>query len=605
MLFRKIGEKPLWRFALQLLALAAVSFLQAFQMHYSTVDGIKHFFTLPFGIILLNVGILLWLNLLAKLLLQKWHFSILLTTVLTTVWSIVNFFVLKFHGSPLFFSEFENMGTALNVIDGYKFVWERRITWLLLLGLLGLAAAAVLWLCRKRKARFFILRDFLICLAAFAGTTALLYLSLFVWQKPKPRETISWTWREGVYGYGYVPIIVEDVDRSIHFLVVPEGYDKQKLEGFEAPAYQEPQMLPDVVLIINETFCDLSDCLTFTTDVDYMAAFYGIDGATCGKAIIPNIGGGTNNTEYEVMTSNSMHLLTKYAPFNYVNMNKDEGNVARYLKSLGYTSAALHCEPGSNYSRNRAYPNMGFDKAIMGNKNFVCRKYGKRRNLDEDNYQDMIKVGQTLGDGPRLLYLLTFQNHGGWETNDESFDTVHVQENFGDMTDDLNEFLTSIRMSCEAFRGLTEYYAASDRPTVVLMVGDHAPSFISKMAMDKSLSSEEKQIRRRTVPYVIWANFDLDLPEQTDYATAVDLLPMVYRAAGIPTSAYHNYILSLHDKVPVRTTSGCYMDADGKIGLLEGSPYYDLMQTYYYLEYNNVNHGSDYRRELFVLPGKN
>ena len=142
MLFRKIGEKPLWRFALQLLALAAVSFLQAFQMHYSTVDGIKHFFTLPFGIILLNVGILLWLNLLAKLLLQKWHFSILLTTVLTTVWSIVNFFVLKFHGSPLFFSEFENMGTALNVIDGYKFVWERRITWLLLLGLLGLAAAA-------------------------------------------------------------------------------------------------------------------------------------------------------------------------------------------------------------------------------------------------------------------------------------------------------------------------------------------------------------------------------------------------------------------------------------------------------------------------------
>ena len=428
-------------------------------------------------------------------------------------------------------------------------------------------------------------------------------MSLFVWGKPKPREAISWTWREGVYGYGYVTIIVEDADRSSHFLVVPEGYDAKKLDGIEPVSAEVPQVLPDVILIVNETFFDPADYMVISTDVDYMEAFYNIPGAVYGKVVVPNVGGGTNNTEFEVLTGSSMHLLTRFAPFGYVNMYADDTNAARYLKSLGYTSAAMHCEPGANYSRNRAYPNMGFDTVVLGNENFICNSYGNRRNLDEDNYQDMIRIGEGLGNGPRFLYLLTFQNHGGWEMNGPEWDTVHVQQDFGGYTDDLNELLTSIRMSCEAFRALTEHYAASDRPTIICTLGDHAPSFIETVACDPSFTPEQKQIRQRTVPYVIWSNFDMDVPGPTDWATAVDLMPMIYRAAGIPTSAYQDYILSVHAQVPARTTSGCYMDKDGVFGKIDGSPYEeDLLQTYYYLEYNAMNHGSDYRKKLFVCP---
>jgi phosphoglycerol transferase MdoB-like AlkP superfamily enzyme len=297
-----------------------------------------------------------------------------------------------------------------------------------------------------------------------------------------------------------------------------------------------------------------------------------------------------------------MSLLTRYAPFNYVNLSKDETAAPRYLKALGYRSAALHCEPGSNYSRNRAYPAMGFDTVIMGNENFLCRSYGSRRNLDEDNYQDMLRAGESLGEGPRFLYLLTFQNHGGWETNGPEYDTVHIREDLGDLSDDMNELLTSVRMSGEAFRGLTEQLSASGRPTVVCMLGDHAPSFITKLPADPAWSAAEKQLRQRLVPYVIWANYPLELPEQTDYAAAVDLLALVYRAAGLPTSAYQDYLLALHEELPIRTANGLYLDREGEIGSIADSSCAPEVQRYYELEYNALNRGSDYRRELFVCP---
>ncbi len=543
----RIGEKTGLRLLLQALLVPAVCFAQTYQLHYSAVSGFRQFFTLSIPVILLNVGLLLWLNLGAKLLFQRWHISILVTTLLTTVWSVVNFFVLKFHGSPLLFSEFANFGTAMNVIDGYRFVWERRITWLLLLAAACVIAALILRAARKRDGRFWELRRFLITLTAFAGVTLVLWLSLFVWENPKPRRSFSWTWHKGVDNYGYPAIIVEDVEHAIHAVTLPEGYDEARLDAV-APKEKEalPELRPDIILILNETFYDLGDYLELNADADYLEAFYGIDGAVYGKALIPGVGGGTNNSEFELLTGCSMSLLTRTAPFNYVNFNGEETSAPRYLKALGYRSAALHCEPGENYARNRAYPAMGFDEVVMGRGNYILNYYGNRRILDRDNYQDMIRISESIGEEPRFVYLLTYQNHGGWETNDDSFDTVHTGEDLGDLTDDVNEFLTSIRMSAEAFRELTEHYAASDRPTIICMLGDHAPSFITSLPEDAERSKWESDIVKRSVPYVIWSNYGLELPEGTDYATTVDLLPMIFRAAGLPTSAFQDQILAIH-----------------------------------------------------------
>ena len=63
--------------------------------------------------------------------------------------------------------------------------------------------------------------------------------------------------------------------------------------------------------------------------------------------------------------------------------------------------------------------------------------------------------------------------------------------------------------------------------------------------------------------------------------------------------------LKLRDTLPVRTSYGRYRTMDGEIGIFKkSSPYYDLLQKYYYLEYNGLRAGDDYLREAF-LPSRN
>ena len=133
------------------------------------------------------------------------------------------------------------------------------------------------------------------------------------------------------------------------------------------------------------------------------------------------------------------------------------------------------------------------------------------------------------------------------------------------------------------------------------MVGDHAPSFISDLKCKEEFSDEEKNIYSRMAPYVIWANYDVTYKDDMKYASMVDIVPMLVEIAGLPLSDYYSYILEMHKEVPVRTSDQWYMDANQTIDKYEkDSPYYDLITQYYYMAYNSLKVGDDYKQELFV-----
>ena len=299
-----------------------------------------------------------------------------------------------------------------------------------------------------------------------------------------------------------------------------------------------------------------------------MEWFYGIENAVYGHSVVSSIGGGTNNSEFELLTGNSMALLRNYAPFNYCDFDKNKDNYVSYLKKLGYSSAAFHCSTPSNYKRDKVYPQLGFDKIAMGRENFNHHefKYGNRSVTDADNYHDMIDWYNQMGEGPRFMYLLTYQNHGSYQTNEEEDDVVHVSRDFGKLTSEVNEFMSTIYYSAKAFRELTEYYADVDRPVIICMVGDHAPSFIGKIKND-DLTEEEASILSKAVPYVIWSNYKIDTAciAYKDYATEYELTAMLLKMAGMPMTPYQKQILDLHEEVPVVTSDGMCMDREGRI----------------------------------------
>lgn len=553
----------------------------------------------------ISILILFTVSMLLKLLAGKWGTALFLGSILMTVWAAANYFTILYHGAPLFVSELKSAGTAMEVMGTYEFGFDPPVRKIIIIGGIMIASAAVL-MYLERKMRRYTARKFLGALAATAACLAALYVLLFSPYQVKPTDAIGWRWVTGIRRFGFPACAVEDVEKTINSLKIPAGYSTEIVSSYEADVTKgTAEQYPDIILILNESFYNVNDLVDTKSDTDCMQWFYGIENALYGHSVVSSIGGGTNNSEFEYLTGNSMALLRNYAPFNYYNFELNKDNYVTYLKKLGYTSAALHCGLETNYRRNVVYPQLGFDKIVMGRENFNHHefKYGKRKVTDSDNYKDMIDCYDSMDEGPRFVYMLTYQNHGGYRTNDDDLDVVHASKDFGKLTSEVNEFMSTIYYSAKAFKELTDYYADADRPVIICMAGDHAPSFVSKLQND-SLTEEEISIRSKAVPYVIWSNYEIDTDgfAYNDYVTEFELMALVLKMAGMPMTPYQKQILDLQEAVPVLTSDGMCMDREGKIVPYTESESRAAVEKYYNMEYNTLKHGNDYREELFTIP---
>ena len=547
-----------------------------------------------------GVLLLLFINCALAVLFRKWKIALIISSAIFFLWNVGNYYTSLFHGSPLYISEFANAGTAAAVALNYSY----KLSWEIIIAVLILIAEILFIkdntyftdssLHRKKR---ILLRS---CILV---STALLFIPTY---RSVIKKHESWMpWEQSINNCGFLLMNINDLQSKKNTVNEPAGYSLSALSGFAAenPLPDKTHEYPDIILILNETLCDLEYYTELGADKSALGEMYAIEGITSGYAVTPNIGGGTNNSEFELLMSKSNYLLKNGAPFTFLSDQQLERSIVQYLNDLGYSTTGMHCADGKNYNRNVAYPEMGFDTVAFGEESFAHKyEYGSRMWTDLGNYEDLIDLYEKDHDGPRFYYLLTYQNHGGYEQNGPELDTVHVANDFGGLTDDIEEYLSSISLSAEAFRKLTEYFDSSERDVIICMVGDHAPSFISSLPYTRSENEHEKEIAKRTVPYVIWSNYDVQFEDNTEYVSMTDLVPMLLDAADMPMTTFYSFILKLHDILPVRTSNGIVMDKYGNTGIYSSdSPYYDILSKYYYLEYNSLLSDEEYFRDLFEL----
>jgi hypothetical protein len=88
---------------------------------------------------------------------------------------------------------------------------------------------------------------------------------------------------------------------------------------------------------------------------------------------------------------------------------------------------------------------------------------------------------------------------------------------------------------------------------VIVFFGDHQPS--STVARVITGTTDSEDISRYQVPYLVWANYEIE--GQTGCDTSLNYLAaQVLRAAGVPTSAYQNFLLELAETYPVLSAAG-------------------------------------------------
>lgn len=163
--------------------------------------------------------------------------------------------------------------------------------------------------------------------------------------------------------------------------------------------------------------------------------------------------------------------------------------------------------------------------------------------------------------------------------------------------------MSSVALSAEAFKGLTEYFSGRERPVILCMVGDHAPSFIRQIPQGRGGSVEEQDLLMKCVPFAIWANYPVSFPEESIETSMTDLLPLLLSYAGMPETPFYQSVLDVHKRFPVRTSNGTVLDAAGTISQYdENDPRYELIRNYYNMEYNLLTDSEDYLDALTELP---
>ena len=140
---------------------------------------------------------------------------------------------------------------------------------------------------------------------------------------------------------------------------------------------------------MDETFADLSILgdlgLENTDDVmPFVHSLSGQPNTITGQLVVPAFGGGTCNSEYEFLTSNSYAFFKSgsYPMLQYVHNNTE--SMASVLKQQGYNTIGMHPYYGSGWARNKAYPLMGFDKFLdIDSFDDATTKYLRRYVSDE------------------------------------------------------------------------------------------------------------------------------------------------------------------------------------------------------------------------------
>lgn len=335
----------------------------------------------------------------------------------------------------------------------------------------------------------------------------------------------------------------------------------QKYSQVEPPT----DVKPNLIFIMNEAFWDPTRLPNLEFNEDPIPFFRKLqENHTSGELLVPVFGGSTANTEFEVLTGNSMHLLPQGSlPYSQYIRNRQQ-SLASVLSEQGYKSVAIHSYLGWFYRRNFVYEQFGFEQFISS-ENFIDPKY-RRGFISDEAVSRRIITEHQHSDQPLFVFAVTMQNHSPFSINQYDEDRIEVSGlNSTKMTNKMNTYATGVKDADDSLQLLIEYFEKEKEPTVLVFFGDHLP-LLDKVYTEtnyiqdlnpKKWSYEEYQ-KMYSVPFVVWDNFSNE-KESGTYMNSSFLGAFILEKYGLAQTPFIRFlnevrrnetpIISVHEEV--------------------------------------------------------
>ena len=305
----------------------------------------------------------------------------------------------------------------------------------------------------------------------------------------------------------------------------PEGYSQESIldifsdeelgddNAMLLEQKDEDEEHPNIVFLQLESFIDPATIKTIELDKEACPNFRRlVENYPSGQLTVPACGAGTANVEFEVMSGLSVKFFGpgEY-PYKSILKEKTLETIAYDLKSLGYSTHAIHNHRAVFYNRNTVFANMGMDTftsiEYMNNVEKTPKNWAK-----DDVLVDCMLDALDSTEERDMIYTISVQGHGKYPgeqvlsdpqvtvTKAPSEDLKWKYEYYANQIYEMDEFIGE----------LTEEFAQYDEPIVLVMYGDHIPAI--------DLTEDDLQNGNLYgTEYVIWSNFGLEGDDEDMY----------------------------------------------------------------------------------------
>ncbi len=336
-----------------------------------------------------------------------------------------------------------------------------------------------------------------------------------------------------------------------------DAQEQQQLEN-ENPLEEENQYFvnepatienPNIIVIQLESIFDTKYMNDFRVSEKPMPTYSRLKNQfSSGLFVVPAVGAGTANTEFEVQTgiSTSFFGAGEY-PFKTVMTDTTCGSMGYDLKRLGYATAGFHNNDATFYERYKDYANLGFD-SFSGMEHMYMLNYTPRGWAKDDVLDDLMIERMKQTEGKDYITTISVQAHGRYPKK-YTHTLTDVNCHFtGKYAQDEEKrvawkyYVNMCRETDNMIASLIDKIEKLDEPTVVFMYGDHLPALNIE-------ESDLNGIGLYETEWVMWDNIGLDV-KRMDLA-AYQASTYIFDRLNLPgglTQSFHKKYMKMEDK---------------------------------------------------------
>ncbi|MBM6819049.1 sulfatase-like hydrolase/transferase [Clostridium saudiense] len=545
---------------LNVLLFAVYSLLLVFVIEWfsrGSIEAAYSFFRHFFKIFLYNT-LIVSVTLSPCFLFKRRLFAFSLVSLVWIVLGIANNFLIKFRETPLTFADLGMMKNAIELSDQYLSKDAMILIASLFIIIFGLLIFIFI---KSKKVKFRYLTNIL-CLFLYLLTFSFLLnyglksniITKNFWDITGGYNTYGFSYsffnsaiNTGIHKpTGYSKNTISDIKNELAMLdsensiavnanSIAKNIDTISLENSEVDN-NNSEIKPNIVIVQLESFINPNWITDITLNKNPVSNFEALsEEFTSGLLAVPALGGGTANTEFEVITGMSTDFFgAGEFPYNTIASKKAIPSLAYTLKDLGYSANSLHNHEGKFYSRDLAYKNLGFDSFTP----IECMNVPERTPVGWA--KDSVLIDEicniiTSTDNPDLVFGISVQGHGNYPNDELEDKEIYITNDYSKSNKNSLEYYINQVYEMDQFVGdLIEAVNNLNEPTVIAFYGDHFPAV--------GIEQSEVSINTlKSTPYLIWDN--MNLPKTDKDIEAYDLTSVILNKLSLTNttlSILHN-----------------------------------------------------------------